>query len=311
VFTGNSSTGIGGAVSVRYTDCHIYNNIFTENFSALGGALGVLHIPECSHRINNNLFAGNTALYFGGGVASINASPVYINNTIADNSATYGGGFYCKDSISPDFYNTIFWGNTAAVGPQGYLFEVYSQADFFYCDVEGGPALFGGSGGGEAFFGAYEQCKDIDPEFSGNGEHPYELSWDSPCYNTGSTDTSGFMLPELDLAGNPRVSHNTIDMGAYEIVWIGTGENADFDDQVKVWPNPTEGKFKVQSSKFKTEIHKLALIDIFGKVVFTQKIPDDTAQIELDISHLPSGIYFARISLRNTNITQKLVKVSR
>ncbi len=180
---------------MRYEDCNIYNNIFSGNLSALGGALGVLYVAEANHRINTNFFTENTALYFGGGVANIVASPIYVNNTIANNSAAYGGGFYCKDSISPDFHNTIIWGNTAAVGPQGYLFEVFSQADFYNCDVEGGPSLFGGSGGGVAFSGAFERCLDEYPDFLGFGSLPFSIHVASPCFNAGSPDTTGLMLP--------------------------------------------------------------------------------------------------------------------
>lgn len=322
VFTGNSSTGIGGALSVRYTDCDIYNNFFLGNHSALGGALGVLHIPECTRRVNNNLIAENTALFFGGGVASINASPYYINNTITGNAATYGGGFYCKDSISPDFYNTIIWGNMAAVGSQGYLFEVYSQADFFNCDVEGGPSLFGGSGGGEAFFGAFEACIDQNPRFPGTGEHPYALAEDSPCYDAGTADTTGFLLPETDLAGNPRHSHGFIDIGAYEVMWTGvearergSGEAGE-QGRLDVWPNPTRGKFKVHppagGSKGKVEFQSFELIDIYGNLSETRNLePWNPGTLEFDISHLPDGIYMLGVYSNGEVAAAKIIKISR
>jgi predicted outer membrane repeat protein len=318
VFTYNSSTGIGGALSVRYVDCPVYNNVFSGNFSALGGALGVLHIPEINHRISNNLFAGNTALYFGGGIATINASPVYINNTITDNSATYGGGFYCKDSISPAFYNTIIWGNMAAVGPQGYMFEIFSQADFYFCDVEGGPSLFGGSGGGEAFSGAFEDCIDTLPGFMDFAQYPYSLSSQSPCIDAGSVDTTGFMLPSTDLAGNPRVSHGIIDMGAYEFLFVGVKERPGNAAAVKAWPNPTAGKFKVQSSKFKEEIFKfkveveiVEMVDHSGRVWEVKATNFDTGVVEIDISHLPDGIYLVRFIDGQIRFSEKILKISR
>ena len=341
IFENNASTGIGGALAVRYIDCDIYSNVITWNYSALGGGIGILHMPEVSRRINNNLIADNTALYFGGGVANINASPIYINNTIAFNTATYGGGFYCKDSVSPDFYNTIIWGNTAAVGDQGYLFEVYSQADFFHCDVEGGPELFGGSGGGEAFFGAYEACIEEDPLFAFQGLHPYSLASGSPCIDAGATDTTGFMLPAFDLEGNPRVSGGRIDIGAYEFMVTGVGAwghggvEAWGHGGVVVWPNPTTGKFRVQSSefrvqssefrvqssefrvqssKFKVELHSLELIDIYGNILETSNPvtlePWNPGTLELNISHLPAGIYFLRVWDGNSFQSVKLIKVS-
>ena len=316
VFEDNLSTGVGGGLAVRFKDCDVYNNIFSENLSGLGGGLGVLHITDIYHRVNNNLIANNEAIYFGGGVASLDASPIYANNTISNNQAMYGGGFYCKDSVSPDFFNTIIWGNTASVGSQGYLFEVYSQADFFNCDVQGGPMLFGGSGGGEAFFGAYEDCIDADPLYIGGEENPFSLQWDSPCYDAGSWDTTGLHLPEYELAGNPRISHACVDIGAYEIIWVGIeawglgGMEAWGDVGIEVWPNPTIGKFNVKSSKCQVGLLSLELLDVYGNVLLKPDCELRTADCELDISHLPDGIYLLLIYSEKQVVCKKLVKSS-
>jgi hypothetical protein len=243
------------------------------------------------------------------------ASPIYVNNTIVYNQAMYGGGFYCKDSVSPGFYNSIIWGNTASVGDQGYLFEIYSQAGFFNCDVEGGPALFGGSGGGVSFSGAWEQCLDTIPGFAATGENPYALGDTSPCIDMGSSDTSGLLLPETDLGGNPRIFNNIIDMGAYEWWTVGVTDQSSELSSLKIWPNPTEGKFKVHpptgGSKFKVEVQEVELVDSFGKVVLSMEMNSESNPLEFDISHLPSGIYLVRILSGNKSITKKLIKISR
>jgi hypothetical protein len=127
----------------------------------------------------------------------------------------------------------------------------------------------------------------------------------------GSSDTTGFILPATDLAGNPRIMNNVIDMGAYEWGAVGVNDQYIDDSGVKVWPNPTEGKFKVQGSKFKVEVQKVEIVDIFGKVVFVKEIQSDPNPLDFDISHLQSGIYLVRISSGDINITHKLVKVSR
>jgi predicted outer membrane repeat protein len=315
VFDNNASTGVGGGLAVRFDDCNLYNNIFTGNVSGLGGGFGFLHIPEIHYRICNNLVAGNIAVYFGGGVANLVASPIYINNTIVYNQAMYGGGFYCKDSVSPGFYNTIIWGNTAGVGPQGYLFEIYSQAGFFNCDVEGGPALFGGSGGGVAFSGAWENCLDTVPEFTGGGDDPYALADNSPCIDMGSADTNGFMLPETDLAGNPRIVNHAIDMGAYEYWTAGAKDRYLTKEAFIIWPNPTEGEFKVQSAgwrtNFKVGVSKVEIVDIFGKILLSLELNDVNDPAVFDISDFPSGIYMVKVWIGNQYLTKQLFKVSR
>ncbi|MCF7913517.1 MAG: DUF1565 domain-containing protein [Candidatus Cloacimonetes bacterium] len=63
-----------------------------------------------------------------------------------------------------------------------------------------------------------------DPRFVGTqwpgwfetGAGYYQLSENSPCINAGSPDTLGMNLPATDLAGNPRIWNDIIDMGCYE-----------------------------------------------------------------------------------------------
>jgi hypothetical protein len=313
VFDNNTSTGVGGGLAVRFKDCNLYNNIFTDNTSGLGGGFGFLHIPEINYRISNNLVAGNFAIYFGGGVANLVASPVYINNTIVYNQAMYGGGFYCKDSVSPDFYNTIIWGNDAAVGDQGYLFEIYSKADFFNCDIEGGPALFGGSGGGVAFSGAFEQCIDTIPGFMDSGEYPYSLNETSPCIDMGSTDTTGFMLPETDLAGNPRICNDIIDMGAYEWFTVGVKDDYGNDGRVKIWPNPFEDCVIVEIELKEEDQVLIEIFDITGRKVTEANFREPFCGkhqfiINVNDSESPGGVLILNIFLGNEVICKKLIK---
>lgn len=311
-FENNYSTGVGGALAVRYEDCNVYNNIFQGNTSGLGGAFGFLHIPECSYRINNNLIVNNSAAYFGGGAANLVASPIYINNTIAFNQAMYGGGFYCKDSVSPDFYNTVIWANTAGVGPQGYLFEVYSQADFFYCDVEGGPSQFGGSGGGEAFFGAYESCLDTVPVFTGNGDHPYSLAAGSPLIDAGGADTSGFYLPPVDLAGMPRISRDVIDIGAYEYFPVFINEEDVVAGQIKVWPNPFRDYVNVEVDSRPGEDIVVEVYDMMGRKIFQSEENFSTGNNAFSIQ-LPGtldGMLILRVNTGKEFCFSKLYRIS-
>jgi predicted outer membrane repeat protein len=312
VFDSNISTGVGGGLAVRFKDCNLYNNIFRSNTSGLGGGFGFLHIAEISHRIANNLVAGNFAVYFGGGVANLVASPIYINNTIVYNQAMYGGGFYCKDSVAPVFYNTIIWGNTAGVGPQGYLFEIYSQADFFNCDVEGGPALFGGSGGGTAFAGAFEQCLDTIPGFLDSGEHPYALNENSPCIDAGLPDTTGLMLPETDLAGNPRIMYGIIDMGAYEWSTVGVKDEYGDNSDVRVWPNPFIDHINVELTLDEGEQLLIEIYDLTGRKVAESNFREPFCGkhqfiIKVKDSESPGGVYLLNIFLGNEVICKKLI----
>jgi len=157
-FFGNTSTGIGGGLCVRFSDCLVSHNVFDSNYSALGGGFGILHIVTCNFVISNNLFTQNDALFFGAAISNGDCSPTYINNTITDNHCSGGGGgFYCKDSVVPVLYNNIIYGNTQFGGEinQVYLWDLLSQPDFYFNNIEGGKESFYGTGG-SAYYGEYE-----------------------------------------------------------------------------------------------------------------------------------------------------------
>lgn len=227
-FEGNSSTGVGGAIAVRFRDAKVHNSIFTGNHSGLGGAIGYLHYYEFPYSQCNNLIYGNTSEFFGGGIASIDAGPVFVNNTITGNTSVYGGGFYVKDSIVPVVYNSILWNNIAGVGSQVYLWDAYASADFYHCDIEGGAEAFGGSGGGAGYSGNYNENLDLDPLFEGPSVDDYHLSLGSPLQNEGTPDTTGLGLPATDLDGSPRIDIHAlvVDIGCYEVQWVGVGPDS-------------------------------------------------------------------------------------
>ncbi|KQC08749.1 MAG: hypothetical protein APR54_04260 [Candidatus Cloacimonas sp. SDB] len=79
------------------------------------------------------------------------------------------------------------------------------------------------------------------PLWQQEGNILYMLTENSPCIDSGTLDLpNGIEIPEFDLAGNPRIYGDTIDMGAYE--WQGVDSE---DDQIIyqntcIWnyPNP-------------------------------------------------------------------------
>lgn len=302
-FEGNHSTGVGGSIAIRFKDGKIGNCIFTENHSALGGAFGFLHIEEINHRNSNNLIYNNVADFFGGAIANVNASPVYQNHTIVNNSALYGGAFYCKDEVIPTLFNCILWGNTAwsGFGPEVYLFEPYSQANFYYCDVEGGPELFAGSGGGGGFTGQYYESIDQDPHFQLTGDYPYVLLPDSPAINTGVPDTTGMNFPTIDLRGMPRVLLGRIDMGAYESAVAGS-QNIELTSGVNLfcYPNPASDLLAISFTVPCSGIVKLELIDIFGRKIKTieNNYKDrGSYSVNFDVSSMTKGVYICSLSI--------------
>ena len=307
-FEENRSTGTGGGIAMRFRDGTISNNEFTHNYSALGGAVAVLHMDAITRTNCNNLIYGNMAEYFGGGIANIDASPTWVNNTLADNSAMYGGGFYCKDSVTPSLFNCILWGNVAfsGYGNQVYLFEPYSQANFYYCDVQLGPDDFGGSGGVGGFYGVYENNMDLYPSFDLNGYLPYSLSGGSPCIDAGTPDTIGLQIPATDLSGSPRIWNDRIDIGSYEMLPFGSRHLHREEHKTRLYPNPACDYFYLDQSE---DPARIEIYDMQGRQFCCVEGP--LVNLPVDVGKLKDGCYQVVITMPTGAVGSALLMIRR
>ncbi|MFA6887830.1 MAG: choice-of-anchor Q domain-containing protein, partial [Fermentimonas sp.] len=86
---------------------------------------------------------------------------------------------------------------------------------------------------------------EIEPGFAESQPEYYQLSSLSPCIDSGTPDTLGLNLPQMDLAGNWRIWNDRIDMGCYEYgsePYVGIDDpelpSPQHDISISVYPNP-------------------------------------------------------------------------
>ncbi|MCL2041233.1 MAG: M6 family metalloprotease domain-containing protein [Bacteroidales bacterium] len=77
---------------------------------------------------------------------------------------------------------------------------------------------------------------------------------------------------------------------------------------VRVYPNPTSGLIMI--CDVRCAICDIAIFDVMGRavVVAQSHIENRTSQIALDLSNLPAGVYFIRITTADGVVTRKVVK---
>lgn len=304
VFDNNSSTGVGGGVSLEYSDAVLDGNLFSNNFSALGGAFGYIRsTPE--KPVTNNIFTQNNCMFFGGAIAFLKANPLFLHNTVAFNSSmSYGGGLYFNDSAVPVLVNNIVYFNQAGEGQQVYIWDILSSPEFHNCNIEGGKEAFGGTGG-IGYAAAYENNLDADPEFAGNGEYPLSISSESPCIDSGSLLFINNYYPVADFAGNPRISSDIPDIGAFEFQLVNKIFIPDVTKKIHGFPNPFTECMYIVSDISNIENCIIEIYNNTGAQVFTAAIPSGSSFFEWKgVSNkgeiLGKGIYFIRIIGQNT-----------
>ncbi|MBN1184324.1 MAG: T9SS type A sorting domain-containing protein [Bacteroidales bacterium] len=196
-----SIDGQGGGLRTDggiFQNCYFLNNSVTGTATALGGG-GILAIGGI---FINCVIAGNNAR-FGGGVYSTTLSE-FLNCTITQNAASEsnsGGGVYCEDNCS--FNNTIIYNNTSNLVHQNII-NYLNSSSFSHCAVESSNSLVGTNG----------NIGLSSTPFIHTGEDSLCLHSTSSCIDAGST--SGLTILDVDIAGNPRINGDDIDIGAYE-----------------------------------------------------------------------------------------------
>ncbi len=203
VLDSNASTIFAGGIAAWY-DAHFrLENVKVINCTA-GTVCGFYSVASNPVMVGC-LFAGNTStLGSGGGGGLTSGSNVrLINTTIANNTSYQGGGGVWVYVSSATITNSIVWMNQPdEIAPAGG-----STVTVSYSDVFGGWPGVGNL--------------NLNPDFVGIGPDPYAPGETSPCVDSANPDTTGLGLPELDLAGHPRVVNGRVDMGAYEYIDAG------------------------------------------------------------------------------------------
>jgi len=206
----------------------LINNTISNNYA------GMICYQSDDVRINNNLIYNNLTV----GIDCQYSSPNITNNTISSSFNTRGRdnwneykiiseestgkqlpannrnlvyGISCTNGSDAIIKNNLLWGN--GLLEDGATFNISgSSPTISYTLIEDETFPFGAIDEGYNIL-------DADPFFIDPANGNFQIQFYSPCINSGTPDTTGLNLPEIDLAGNPRIFNgeiDIIDMGAYE-----------------------------------------------------------------------------------------------
>ena len=78
------------------------------------------------------------------------------------------------------------------------------------------------------------------------------------------------------------------------VVEIETGMTEEIADGMILFPNPSEGKFYLETSNSGSDPIELQVMDLTGRIVYESQ-PAITEKFEIDLSGQPKGMYFVRV----------------
>lgn len=180
----------GGGIWCESANAAVNNCILTGNWAMWkgGGAF--------NGTLNNCVLVGNSARTYGGGAANS-----MLNNCILrNNSTSFCGGGTSYGTLS----NCTLTGNAATnAGGAGY-FSTHLNCIHYANTAAINPVAYGGQ---------LNSCWTDDPLFVDWLNGDLRLQANSPCINAG---INAFAPGSTDLAGLPRITGGTVDIGAYE-----------------------------------------------------------------------------------------------
>jgi hypothetical protein len=80
-----------------------------------------------------------------------------------------------------------------------------------------------------------------------------------------------------------------------------------FEDELKIFPNPSRGKFQVQSPMLNLGSATIEILDLNGRKIFEKHIPAGPDKIEIDTEDLKKGMYLCRVIVAKGSVTKKLI----
>ncbi len=209
----------GGGMYNSGSSPKITNCVFRGNIADSGGAM---RNTSSQPRIENCVFSGNYSTSLGGAIYNSFSGTVIIrNSTFTGNRTANGtGAAAIFTDTAMELYNSIVWNNVAGTS-SNELAQIYvnntSMTVYNTC--------FQGFTNSNYKF---RNNVDIDPQFyspinaftapTTNGN--FHLLECSSLINAGTNTYVGNSSTDLD--GNPRISDNTVDMGAYEATYAPT-----------------------------------------------------------------------------------------
>jgi len=88
---------------------------------------------------------------------------------------------------------------------------------------------------------------------------------------------------------------------------LSQNENFSKKNEIKIYPNPTNGKISIESKNTLNGDSKISLIDIFGRIVKKFEVEISRDIINLDLDNLNSGIYMISINSGNEKFSKKII----
>jgi uncharacterized delta-60 repeat protein len=147
---------------------------------------------------------------------------------------------------------------------------------------------------------AYNDDGTLDNTFGSGGTVTTDIAGgDDLAYSIGIQSDGKIILVGSGFNG----SNKDIVLARYNPTLVGVNEMVTQNDFI-IYPNPASSTIAVESIKY--QVQSIRIMDVLGQeIYYLQTVNNKT---EIDISHLPSGIYILQVQSESGVVSKKFVK---
>jgi hypothetical protein len=77
--------------------------------------------------------------------------------------------------------------------------------------------------------------------------------------------------------------------------------------QIQVYPNPAQGFLMVNLTEVPTIVEQVRILDMRG-VIVQEFVPSEMDVLQVDVNHIPSGMYAIQVMTQGRSLMQKWIK---
>jgi hypothetical protein len=194
---------------------------------------------------------------------------------------------------------TITPGTTTTYTVIGIATNGCSDMRTIFINVNANPAV-------SATASSYELCKGDNVTLTGSGANSYKWTSNASLVQFGNPlvttvqSSGGYTMTGTDANGCSGSANFVLDVNDC----TGINELVKNQNDVKAYPNPTTGIFKIAANG--AEIKSVEIFDLTGRNISSDSIKNNTA--EINISQLPNGVYSVKVRTGETVRYLKIIK---
>ena len=304
---GDVSAGGDGIIS----DAKVYGNIIHDNNQAAGINMdGVENPIVYNNLIYNNHNAQGIAMFQIDGAIPTRGAKIYNNTIIVPTDGRWGILVKNGSNVNTEIYNNIIinqhsWRGCITVEDTTSFKSDYNVLQDKMSNIGDGDTINLASW---QSLGFDLNSLLADPEasiFADYLNNDFHLKTNSQAIDTGTELVFPFLFDDLDMSVRPQGMG--FDIGCYEFNALTTDVDVFINtSSIQLYPNPTTGYFKIKGV---LENYTVNILDQNGAV--HQSLTTNNTYLSIDLSNLPSGLYFVEIQniFKMPLVLQQIIKM--